>query len=50
MHSVDEVERLLFQSTHPQGVRLDGKKDNTYLVLFQSTHPQGVRQIAEGQL
>ena len=37
---------FMFQSTHPQGVRLrkpfnDARCPN--LVLFQSTHPQGVR-------
>ena len=34
---------LLFQSTHPHGVRPNGNQEITGPVLFQSTHPHGVR-------
>ena len=33
----------VFQSTHPQGVRLYSIANFRWGVLFQSTHPQGVR-------
>ena len=34
---------LLFQSTHPHGVRLKGDVADTHEAMFQSTHPHGVR-------
>ena len=34
---------VLFQSTHPRGVRLDMVVPVPTLLLFQSTHPRGVR-------
>ena len=35
---------LLFQSTHPHGVRQKPGKPNTVCKQFQSTHPHGVRR------
>ena len=36
---------LMFQSTHPLGVRRAGRIDSSTCRQFQSTHPLGVRQI-----
>ena len=42
---VSEVMNLLmFQSTHPRGVRLISTAHVTITAVFQSTHPRGVRQ------
>ena len=35
---------LMFQSTHPRGVRQSFGYASFYKVLFQSTHPRGVRR------
>ena len=40
---VEGVTDQLFQSTHPRGVRPQGKLFDLYLSKFQSTHPRGVR-------
>ena len=37
------LSRLLFQSTHPHGVRQMVLTLAAFLILFQSTHPHGVR-------
>ena len=34
-----------FQSTHPHGVRLQGRRGIRYTSRFQSTHPHGVRLL-----
>ena len=34
---------IMFQSTHPHGVRREYQEGTTYQRLFQSTHPHGVR-------
>ena len=39
------VSIMLFQSTHPSGVRQDGWKSVPAGGVFQSTHPSGVRHI-----
>ena len=36
---------LLFQSTHPRGVRHETTEGYPYKQIFQSTHPRGVRRI-----
>ena len=36
---------ILFQSTHPHGVRLRVSLSNCLICVFQSTHPHGVRRI-----
>ena len=41
---LDYLQDLLFQSTHPRGVRRDASKVSMRLIMFQSTHPRGVRQ------
>ena len=38
--------RLIFQSTHPRGVRLFGTEILRTVQTFQSTHPRGVRPKA----
>ena len=40
-------EDIMFQSTHPHGVRLDFILNHTKAFQFQSTHPHGVRPIAD---
>ena len=37
------VNDLLFQSTHPHGVRRDAMRMMSHGMTFQSTHPHGVR-------
>ena len=37
---------LLFQSTHPRGMRLEEMKKDHEEQLFQSTHPRGMRLTA----
>ena len=39
------IKALLFQSTHPRGVRRCGKYYRIYSDRFQSTHPRGVRLV-----
>ena len=41
----DFQESILFQSTHPRGVRLLVMVMGCALNVFQSTHPRGVRQV-----
>ena len=42
---------LIFQSTHPRGVRLKGVYDSAGVYRkFQSTHPRGVRPYLVGKL
>ena len=36
---------MLFQSTHPRGVRLVLSVASSVLLTFQSTHPRGVRRM-----
>ncbi len=35
---------LIFQSTHPRGMRPFGRFASLIFMLFQSTHPRGMRQ------
>ena len=37
------IQLILFQSTHPRGVRLDTSNMTFVTAMFQSTHPRGVR-------
>ena len=39
---------ILFQSTHPRGVRPSMMNWTRRLIMFQSTHPRGVRHLASG--
>ena len=45
IRSADNILSLLFQSTHPHGVRLCVISPHYCRVLFQSTHPHGVRRF-----
>ena len=41
------IRQIMFQSTHPRGVRPHlGRFDIWQLLMFQSTHPRGVRPLA----
>ena len=40
--------QILFQSTHPHGVRLAATSAQISYQLFQSTHPHGVRHVCKG--
>ena len=40
--------KMVFQSTHPRGVRRSCKHITIPISMFQSTHPRGVRLVASG--
>ncbi len=42
-HRACEAGRVMFQSTHPRGVRRSRRTTKPALDRFQSTHPRGVR-------
>ena len=42
------IDLVMFQSTHPHGVRLAFSLNSSQLVGFQSTHPHGVRPTLQG--
>ena len=44
-----KIVRLVFQSTHPRGVRPYEQASKYDDAMFQSTHPRGVRQMYMGQ-
>ncbi len=45
--TLDEMTSLLFQSTHPRGVRHDCGRPIRIFIWFQSTHPRGVRRNSQ---
>ena len=46
---VDAKEQILFQSTHPRGVRHNIFQVRIINIRFQSTHPRGVRLGSSSQ-
>ena len=45
-----ETTVILFQSTHPSGVRRQSRMPIVYPSIFQSTHPSGVRRPCRGAI